>query len=413
MMRSLFGGKNEHEAAPQTTSQQPAAPGVRPPLRPPLTPRPAAVLNGDDAHPAQTPQETRNNARMSGAERNATAPAPAEMEDVESIFDLPFTDIFMPIHWPVDQEVEPARWAPEVIGQGQAKTWPFPDSLKKSLEELRQEIFRQKEAKTGEFVHPDGTRYPRWWNGAVTFDGMRLRYAISITAFGETWAVVRRVPLEIPRIESLGIPLEAATTLKRLGLQTSGLILVAGATSAGKTTTAVAMFGEFMRKYGKVGYSIEDPAEYRLAGVHGDGLCIQTEAEYNGGFSHAIKTALRSFPNYILIGEIRDTTVALAALQASMSGHLVISTLHAGNVSDALDSFVRLIHGSASESVREQFAQQLVAIVHQTRFNGAVGLSIMEITSDIRRDLRRLMGENKTGALGDDSWVKQYPARQS
>jgi len=334
------------------------------------------------------------------------------MEGVASIFDLPFTDIFMPLLWPEGQEIEQPRWAPEMIQPTQAKSWLFPPSLKRSIDELRQEILNQRDAKPGEYTYPDGTRYPRWWNGAVTFESMRLRYAVSITAFGETWAVVRRVPLEIPRIDQLGIPSEAAAILKRLGTIQSGLILVAGATSAGKTTTAVAMLGEFLRKFGKVAYTIEDPAEYKLSGLHGDGFCIQTEAEYNGGFLHAIKTALRSFPNYILIGEIRDTPVALSALQASMSGHLVISTLHAGAVSDALDAFIRLVHGSASESIREQFAQQLVAIVHQTRNNGRITMNIMEITPPIRKDLRRLMSENKTGALGDESWVKTFAPAQ-
>lgn len=409
-MMKIFGSG---DPSPNASAARPSDGGsipVRPPLRPPLRPSAAAGPMGANpaslhaSEPRATLQADRNQAsaprgRRNGGRRIAVRPAVHRHLHADPLAG--------------GSDVEQPRWAPETISATQAKTWLFPPTLKKSIEELRAQILSQREAKPGEYTYPDGTRYPRWWNGAVTFESMRLRYAVSMTAFGETWVVVRRVPLEIPRIDMLGIPAEATTILKRLGTTQSGLILVAGATSAGKTTTAVAMLGEFLRKFGKVAYTIEDPAEYKLGGLHGDGFCIQTEAEYNGGFLHAIKTALRSFPNYILIGEIRDTPVALSALQASMSGHLVISTLHAGAVSDALDAFIRLVHGSASESIREQFAQQLVAIVHQTRNNGRITMNIMEITPQIRKDLRRLMSENKTGALGDESWVKTFEPPQA
>ena len=108
MMRSLFGNKTEQETAPQAAPQQPpAATNIRPPLRPPLTPRPAtSALNQDEA---ASPAQERSNSRSSAADRYATAPAPAEMEDVESIFDLPFTDIVTELHH---------RYGPLMAGAG-------------------------------------------------------------------------------------------------------------------------------------------------------------------------------------------------------------------------------------------------------------------------------------------------------
>jgi Tfp pilus assembly pilus retraction ATPase PilT len=377
------------------------APDRREPMAPPSQPR------------RPEPIETRD---LSARDEPAAAAADFEDDysDVTSIADLPFTDIFLPLIVPLGAPMERARYSPEITRPGQAKTRPFPLSLESSIDELRQTILAQREAKPGEFEE-GGLRHQRWWNGAITYDTMRLRYAVSLNAFLETWCVIRRVPLEIPPIEGLGIHPEASTILKRLGMVASGLILVVGATSAGKTTTAVSMLGHFLRQYGKKAYTIEDPCEYRLQGLHGEGLCLQTEAEYNGGFAHSIKTALRSYPDYILIGEIRDSAVALAALQAAMSGHLVIATLHAGSVADALDAFVRLANGASSESIREQIAQQLVAIIHQVRNQGQVSMNILDASpsspeKEIKKDLRRLLSENRTGALGEKSWTRSFAA---
>lgn len=301
----------------------------------------------------------------------------------------------------------PPRYSPLRPSADAPRTSPVPDKYLEDLELLKAEILAQRDRRTGDYVENDG-RFPRWWKGAVTIMSMQCRYAVSLAANNEHWAVVRRIPVDIPTLDNLTIPPGAARSLRHLGAVPSGLILVAGATGAGKTTTAVATLSSFLREHKRKAYTIEDPPEFLLHGMHGEGLCIQTDVESNGGWINGIKAALRSSPDYIFLGEIRDTAVAMAALRAAMSGHLVLTTIHAGSVTDALDAFVRLVDGANSPSVREQFAQQLVTIVHQVRVNATVTMNILDARKQERKkDIRRLLSENRTAALGDN-WTESF-----
>lgn len=140
------------------------------------------------------------------------------------------------------------------------------------------------------------------------------------------------------------------------------MILLAGATGSGKSTTVSALLKEYLQKKGGYAFTIEDPIEMPLDGVYITpeaelGLCKQTTPP-DGKWEEGIKSALRSKPRYIYLGEIRSPDVASEALRAATSGHLVLSTIHANNVSDAINALVKY---AASSGISEDMAYELVA----------------------------------------------------
>ncbi len=172
---------------------------------------------------------------------------------------------------------------------------------------------------------------------------------------------VRKQPQSIPRITDLGMTPQIVRHLVSLG-KSSGLILVAGATGAGKSTTLAALLKEYLINEGGYAITIEDPVELPLDGVYKNangelGLCKQTMPQ-NGSWAASLKAALRSAPRYIMLGEIRSPDIAVEALQAAASGHLVLTTIHANTVSDAINALVKY---AAAGDVSEDMAYDLVS----------------------------------------------------
>ncbi len=154
-----------------------------------------------------------------------------------------------------------------------------------------------------------------------------IRLSILPAGYGEA-ASLRILGGEIvtPEIENLGFLDEQKDIVENLLKKKVGLIISAGPTSSGKTTTLFA----FLKRLNQPGIKIitvEDPIEYRLPGV------IQTQVNEEKGytFATALRTLLRQNPNIFLIGEIRDSETAQLVWQASLTGHLVLSTIHANN----------------------------------------------------------------------------------
>ena len=171
----------------------------------------------------------------------------------------------------------------------------------------------------------------------------------------------RKMPTTVPNLKDLGLPYRVYEHLVSLA-GCSGLILLAGATGSGKSTTIAALLKEYLQKKGGYAFTIEDPIEMPLDGVYITpeaelGLCKQTTPP-DGKWEEGIKSALRSKPRYIYLGEIRSPDVASEALRAATSGHLVLSTIHANNVSDAVNALVKY---AASSGISEEMAYELVA----------------------------------------------------
>lgn len=171
---------------------------------------------------------------------------------------------------------------------------------------------------------------------AVAGRSIDLRLSTTPTIFGES-LVVRllekaSVALDLP---ALGFSDEAATALRRLIVQPNGIVLVTGPTGSGKTTTLYALLEMLARNERKI-LTIEDPVEYQIDGVS------QTQVNPAIGldFANAMRSFLRHDPDVIMVGEMRDLETVRTAVQASLTGHLVLSTLH---TNDAPSAITRLL----------------------------------------------------------------------
>lgn len=151
------------------------------------------------------------------------------------------------------------------------------------------------------------------------------RVSLHPCLWGES-LVVRILPTnrKVLSLERLGFERAQIQTMKKIMQRTSGLFLVCGATGSGKTTTLQALLHECDFTQKNI-MTLEQPIEYRINGIR------QTEIQENGviTFADGVRSMMRHDPDIILIGEIRDEDTAKMALRASMTGHLVLATLHA------------------------------------------------------------------------------------
>ena len=188
-----------------------------------------------------------------------------------------------------------------------------------------------------------------------------LRVSILPTNHGQ--AIVMRI-LDRDNIKigirNLGFGEDNYRTFQNIIRRPNGIFLVTGPTGSGKTTTLYSALGELNRPDRKI-ITAEDPVEYYLPGIN------QVEVKHSIGldFGKIIKAMLRQAPNVILVGEIRDTETGEMAIQASLTGHLVFSTLH---TNDAPGSITRLIDMGVQPflvacSLMAVMAQRLVRVV--------------------------------------------------
>lgn len=135
-------------------------------------------------------------------------------------------------------------------------------------------------------------------------------------------------------LDDLEMPERLLSELRAWAQRRAGLVLITGPTGSGKTTTLYALLRELDRTQLKV-VTLEDPVEYALDGAHQ----VQVNPEIGFTFAHGLRAILRHDPDVILVGEIRDKETAEIALRASLTGHLVLSTLHTNS---AVGAFTRL-----------------------------------------------------------------------
>jgi type II secretory ATPase GspE/PulE/Tfp pilus assembly ATPase PilB-like protein len=164
---------------------------------------------------------------------------------------------------------------------------------------------------------------------------VEMRVSTFPTLYGER-AVVRlfAAPGAYLSVDDLGLPAEIGHALVRLTGETSGAIVIAGPAGSGKTTTAYACLREMVRHSGEGRsiVSLEDPIEAAVAGV------AQSQVNRSADFTLAtgLRSLMRQDPEVILVGEIRDQPTAEAVFQAALTGHLVVTTFHAGSAAGAI-----------------------------------------------------------------------------
>src|SRR4029450_4961075 len=138
-------------------------------------------------------------------------------------------------------------------------------------------------------------------------------------------------------LAKLGFDAGTAAAIRALCRKPPGMLLVAGATGSGKTTTLYAAITETHESRDKV-VTIEDPVEYQLAGV----LQIPVNEKKGLTFARGLRSILRHDPDKIMVGGIRDPETANIAVQSALTGHLVFTTVHANNVFDVIGRFVNM-----------------------------------------------------------------------
>jgi twitching motility protein PilT len=173
-------------------------------------------------------------------------------------------------------------------------------------------------------------------------------------------AAIRPVRSTVPTLASLDLP----ASLRRLAEYENGLVLVVGPTGSGKSTTLVALIEELNRSVARHVITLEDPIEYAYRSqaslIHQREVGTHVES-----FESGLRAALRESPDVILLGEMRDRPTIAAALTAAETGHLVLSSLHAGDSSMAIERIVDAFPEHTQKQVRGQLAGSLRAVLVQ------------------------------------------------
>jgi len=172
----------------------------------------------------------------------------------------------------------------------------------------------------------DEKRKPQDGRFTARIEGRKIDFRVSTfpTYFGEK-VVMRLLDQEkgVKRLDDLGLSTYNLERIRRALARPYGLILISGPTGSGKTSTLYSMLMEMDREHQNV-LSLEDPIEYNIEGMSQSQ--VRPEIEYT--FASGLRTTLRQDPDVIMVGEIRDKETAQLAIQAALTGHLVLSTIH-------------------------------------------------------------------------------------
>lgn len=190
--------------------------------------------------------------------------------------------------------------------------------------------------------------------------------------------IFRRLPSYIPKIEDIGMPNNIIELLLHERLNSGGLVIIAGETGQGKSTTAAAAIAYRLKMYGSFCLTIEDPVELPLQGFYENtsdpskrGVCFQTSTE-GESVEDAIKSSLRCYPSVsnsiLFLGETRDSMMASEVLKIATNGHLVVTTMHGADLMTSLKRFLNLAssYKNANEAeVKSTFASVFRLLIHQ------------------------------------------------
>ncbi|ACL42099.1 type II secretion system protein E (plasmid) [Pseudarthrobacter chlorophenolicus A6] len=195
---------------------------------------------------------------------------------------------------------------------------------------------------------------------AMATDNYRVRGTFRKSHAGVT-VTFRLIPNVIPEANEVGVP----QIIQDLMHRDSGLIILEGPTGSGKTTAIAALIKMVNRHYNKHIYMVEDPTEFVHEEIGATSIIQRQIGSHALDYPTAIEDALRSKPNIIVIGELLNPATAKAALHAATTGHLVITTAHAGSIAEALDSFIGQFNADEQAQVRSRLSQSLLAIMVQ------------------------------------------------
>ncbi len=219
---------------------------------------------------------------------------------------------------------------------------------------------------------------------------------------GTLAASIRLLPARIPTLEALHLP----PLLGRLAERRQGLILITGPTGCGKTSTLAALIDLINSRRRDHIVTIEDPIEYQHP--NRNSVVEQIEVGHDTpDFAIALRSVLRQTPDVILVGEMRDPETMATVLTAAETGHLVLSTLHTNDSSQAVARILDSFPAGRQPQIRQQLSLALLAVVAQQLVPAAGGaapgpgrypaLEIMVATDAVRNLIRK----------GDDHMLRQ------
>ena len=192
-------------------------------------------------------------------------------------------------------------------------------------------------------------------------DGVQWRFRVNVlTQMGHIGLVARRINNFIPELEGLHLP----TVLYDLCKFSQGMILLAGVTGSGKSTTIASMLNWVNRNYNKHILTLEDPIEFMFT----EEKCLINQREIGMDvvdFSVGMKHAVREDPDVMLVGEMRDRETFETAIHAAETGHLVFGTIHASTAPSTIGRILDLFPSSMHKAIRSALAFNMRGIVAQ------------------------------------------------
>lgn len=204
-------------------------------------------------------------------------------------------------------------------------------------------------------------------NGGADFahvcdvDGVNWRFRVNLLQqMGHIGLVARRVSNFIPNFEGLFLP----PVMESLCTFDQGMVLLAGPTGSGKTTTIASMLNWINRNYRKHILTLEDPVEF----VYTEDKCLINQREIGldvKDFGHGMRQAVREDPDVMLLGEMRDHETFLTAIQAAETGHLVFGTIHASSAPTTIGRILDLFPEEMHAALRSAMAFNMRGIVAQ------------------------------------------------
>lgn len=210
------------------------------------------------------------------------------------------------------------------------------------------------------------------------------RFRVNIFKQRGTHAIVMRVvPNEIPSLEQLGIP----PVLKEVAEMKNGIVLLTGPTGSGKSSTLAAIIDLINETKHYHIVTIEDPVEF----LHRHKKCTVHQRELHSdtsSFAYALRAALRQAPKVILVGEMRDLETCEVALEASETGHLVLSTLHTTDAVKSVERLIGMFPKNQEQFIRMRLSGAFRFIVSQRlvpRADGRGRVAVVEILKSTAR----------------------------
>jgi twitching motility protein PilT len=307
--------------------------------------------------PATTPSESASSgtsqaAAPASAPASSFSPAPVAIEpaglEIDRLFEAMVKLNGSDLHLKVDKP-------PYMRVKGSLQPLKYPPIGAEQMKKLCAPIMNPRQR--GIFDTDGGADFAH----TCVVDGVRWRFRINMLTQQGAWGLVaRRVNNTIPDFEKLFLP----PSIERLCQLDQGMVLLAGVTGSGKSTTIGSMLNYINRNYRKHILTLEDPIEF----VFTEDKCLINQREIGNdvrNFEIGMKHAVREDPDIILVGELRDVETFKTAIHAAETGHLVFGTIHAASASSCIGRILDLFPQEEHASIRSAIAFNMKGIVAQ------------------------------------------------